>query len=225
MIRCAAPTAAREAGGPDKSGQHYADAVPPEDVERDRPPSRQRRPPEAELAYQGALFEVWRWEQRFPGGGSATFETLQRPDTALILPVTDNGQVLLAREQQPGMQPMLRSLGGRIRGGEAPDAAARRELLEESGYGVAELRLWDAWQPVNKIDWAVYLFVGHGLRREAAPQQDPGERVELELVSVQALLERNSTVALDDYELEHKLLLARADDSERRRVTALLSAA
>lgn len=187
-----------------------------------RPASRQHRPSSARLAFRGILFEVWQWEQTLFDGTETVFEVLSRPDTVLVLPVLDDGLVVLAQERQPGMPLMLRTLGGRIRPGESPEEAAHRELFEESGYVAEELRLWDAWQPVNKMDWAVYLYVAHALSRPSDATLDGGEVIELQTLPAAELLERNSDLGIDDYEFLHKLYFARSDDRERKRVTQLL---
>lgn len=187
-----------------------------------RPVGKQQRPPTADLVYKGKLFEVWQWEQTLNNGTKSMFETLRRPDTVLVLPVLHDGQVILAEETQPGMAPMFRALGGRIEAGELPEEAARRELREESGYVADELRLWDAWQPVNKIDWAVYLYVAHGLSSPSRTTLDAGEMIGLRTLPATALLDRNTPLALDDYELLHKLYFARSDAQEYNRVVRLL---
>lgn len=175
------------------------------------------------MVFKGQLFDVWQWEQTLFNGAKAVFETLSRPDTVLVLPVQDDGRVLLAEETQPGMPTRMQCLGGRIEPDESPEDAARRELLEESGYEAQELRLWDAWQPINKIDWAVYLFVAHGLRAISSASPDSGERIVLRNVPAVALLERDSDLVIDDYELLHKLYFARSDERERERVLRLLA--
>ena len=186
-----------------------------------RPASKQRRPSSARMVFKGVLFDVWQWKQALFNGTTAVFETLHRPDTVLILPVLHGGQVIFAEETQPGMPTMFRALGGRVMTGELPEEAARRELLEESGYKVEELRLWDAWQPVNKIDWAVYLYVAHGLSDPSGVALDAGEQIALRTLSVTTLLDPNSDLTIDDYELLHKLYFARSDARERERVARL----
>ena len=94
------------------------------------------------------------WQQNLFDGTTTTFETIRRPDTVLILPVSGS-EVILAEETQPGRPTVLKALGGRINPGESPEDAAARELLEEAGYRSENLRLWDAWQPAIKLDWAV----------------------------------------------------------------------
>src|SRR5690349_18635922 len=132
-------------------------------VFNERPPCKQPRPATARVVFQGVLFEVWQWEQKLFNGTQVVFETIKRPDTVLVLPVLGDGNVILAEETQPGMPSLLHALGGRVEPGESPEQAARRELMEESGYVAAEFRLWDAWQPLTKIDWAVYLYIALGI--------------------------------------------------------------
>ena len=187
-----------------------------------RPAKRQSWPSSARAVFIGVLFEVWQWEQPLLGGSKQVFENLRRPDTVLILPVLGDGQVILAEETQPGLACVLHALGGRIEPGESAEEAAHRELREESGYTAKELRLWDAWQPVNKIDWTVYLYVAHGLTAASGSAPEPGEHIMLRALPATALLERNSDLGIDDYELLHKIYFARSDDQERERVMRLL---
>jgi ADP-ribose pyrophosphatase len=187
-----------------------------------RPTSRQRRPATAKCVHKGVLFDVWQWQQARFDGSTATFETLRRPDTVLVLPVTTDGFVIMAEETQPGMSTVLQAIGGRIEENELPEDAALRELREEAGCEAKELRLWDAWQPVSKIDWAVYLFVAHGITKGTRRQLDPGERITLREVPATDLINPDSTLEIDDYELLHKLYFARSDAQERERVRGLL---
>ena len=106
--------------------------------------------------------------------------------------------------------------------GESPEGAARRELLEESGFEAAELRLWDAWQPVNKIDWAVYLFVAHGLTPTRSAR-NPDDPTQIRIYSAARLLDGKPFLKIDDDELLYRLYQARADPRERARILALLS--
>ena len=187
-----------------------------------RPASRQRRGEEAEVVFQGKLFQVWQWQQELFDGSVTTFEQLSRPDTVLVLPITTSGEALFLEESQPGTAPMFRTIGGRVEPGEAPEMAALRELREESGYETGELRLWAAWQPINKIDWAVYLFVAHRLSAPVELNLDAGEKVTLRSILASELLDAPSAPALDDNEFLYQLNFARSDADERRRVEALL---
>lgn len=74
-------------------------------------------------------------------------------DVALVLLVDPSGAVLLQhRDEHAPVSPNQWSLpGGHIEPGETPEEAARRELLEETGLTVGELRsLWTGPRPYEE---------------------------------------------------------------------------
>src|SRR3712207_9238356 len=78
---------------------------------------------------------------------------------------------------------------GLVEGGERPEAAARRELLEETGYAGGE---WEplgslASSPSLKDNWA-YLFLARGVAETSAPDPDEHELVEVVRVPVEDIL-------------------------------------
>ncbi|KKW47997.1 MAG: NUDIX hydrolase [Parcubacteria group bacterium GW2011_GWA1_59_11] len=144
-----------------------------------RPPSKQPIPDDARRVFKGVLFDVYQWEQELYDGTKATFEKLRRPDTVVVFPVMNDGRILLTEQEQPGKAPFVAATGGRVDEGEDVLQAAKRELREESGYEASEFILWDAQQPVSKIDWAVYTFVAKGLKKVADIHLDAGEKITL----------------------------------------------
>lgn len=189
----------------------------------ERPKSHQKKPDDAKLVFKGKLFDVWQWEQEQFDGSTKTFELLKRPDTVLILPVLPSRDIILCKEQQPGTKLMIRTIGGRIEKGETPEQAAQRELHEETGYAAGELRLWDAWQPLNKIDWVVYLFVAHGLIQKSNASPDSGEKISTVNYPIDKLLDPNNELTLDDNEFLFKLHFAQGNLKEKNRIINLLS--
>ena len=93
-----------------------------------RPKSRQPIPGSAEVAFKGKLFDVYRWTQELYNGQSAVFEKLSRPDTAYVIPVREDGRLLLVEQKQPGSEKYIGLIGGRIETDEIPIDGARREL-------------------------------------------------------------------------------------------------
>lgn len=90
------------------------------------------------------LFQVEAVSLRFANGVEAEYERLTpAPGSAgavLIVPIREDGTVLLVREYAAGTDRYELGLPkGRIEQGEAPLAAAARELREEVGYAAARL--------------------------------------------------------------------------------------
>ena len=143
-------------------------------------PSFPRRiPPEASCVFRGIIFDVYQWEQKDFVGNTKIFERLTRPDTAKVIPVTEDGRIMYAFEEQPGKPPFYSTIGGRVEEGEDALDAAKRELLEETGYEGTEWSLLEATQPVGKMEWTYHTFIARGCRPVAAQSLDGGEKIEL----------------------------------------------
>lgn len=153
-----------------------------------RPPSEQPIPDHAERVFKGVIFDVYHWQQEMFDGSKATFEKIKRADTVVVYGVLDDGRILLTEQHQPGKPPFIGATGGRVDEGEEVLAAARRELLEETGYEASEFFLWDSRQPSSKIEYAVYTFIAKGLRKVADLNLDAGEKITLKPVTFDELL-------------------------------------
>lgn len=96
---------------------------------------------EGELAYEGAFLKVQRDTVRLPDGKPATREFILHPGAVVILPLFEDGSVLLERQfRYPLDQVFVEFPAGKIDPGEEPLACARRELLEETGYSATDWR-------------------------------------------------------------------------------------
>ncbi len=178
----------------------------------DRPKSKQPIPEHAKRVFKGVLFDVYQWKQEMFDGTTETFERLKRPDGVIVFPVLPDGRIILTEQEQPGAEPFIGATGGRIDEGEDVLAAAKRELLEESGYEAEEFILWDAQQPVNKIEWAMYTFVAKGLKKVSDLNLDAGEKIKLMPVTLDKLIEISTTnPSFSEKEVVPKLYDAKLD--------------
>lgn len=173
-----------------------------------RPPSAQPLPADAELVFKGVVFDVYQWQQELYDGSRRTFEKLRRRDTVVVIPVTEQGTILMTEQEQPGKRQYLGFAGGQVEEGEEVMVAAERELLEETGYAAASYRLLFADQPYSKIEWAYYVLVAKGCRRVAGQHPEAGERITLKEVEFEELL--GLAQREDFHEVQIALLLLRA---------------
>lgn len=138
---------------------------------------------DGEVLLQGGFLEVRRDQVLLPDGARATREFVVHPGAVAILPLLDDGRVLLERQfRYPLGCVILEIPAGKIDPGEEPMGCARRELREETGYTAAE------WAYAGRIhnaaaysDEVIHLFLARGL--VAGPRNlDAGEFIELSAV-------------------------------------------
>jgi ADP-ribose pyrophosphatase len=179
-------------------------------------------PEHAQCKFEGVLFDVYQWEQELYDGSKTTFEKLIRDDTVIALPILEDGRILLTLDAQPGREPYLTAPGGRVDPGETPEVAARRELLEETGYVCETLTLIYERKPEEKLDWLVYSFVARGCSKQQEANPGAGERIELKPVTFEEFLELAYTGRLHS-EWEAAVLEAKLDPQKMQQLRSLLS--
>ena len=180
-----------------------------------RPKSKQPIPSHATKVFEGVLFDVYQWEQELFNGARTVFEKIRRPDTVVVFSVLDDGRILLTEQEQPGCEPFIGATGGRVDHDEDILDAAKRELLEESGYEASEFILWDAQHPTSKIEWVVYTFIAKGLKKVADLNLDPGEKIHVKPVSFDEFLELGTTARFSEKEIVSKIFEARSDSEKK----------
>ena len=188
-----------------------------------RPKSRQPIPENAKRVFKGVIFDVYQWEQKMFDGSVQTFEKLKRPDTVVVFPVLPDGKIVLTEQEQPGKEPFIGATGGRVEEGEDILEAAKRELLEESGYEAEELVLWDAQHPYSKLDWVVYNFVAKGIRKVADISPDAGEKIKLIHLTLDELIEipGRKDIFFAEQEIMVKLMEAKINPKKRKELEEL----
>ncbi len=121
----------------------------------------------------------------------APWYVLDYPDWCAVVPLTEDGRLVLVRQWRHAAQCWSLELpGGVIDPTDAdPIAAARRELLEETGFGGGAWRGLFAGAPNPAIQSnRLHVMLATGLRRFAEPTPDPGEAIRVELHDPAALM-------------------------------------
>jgi len=140
------------------------------------------------------------------GGVAREYYVIEAPDWINVIPVTDDGHVLMVRQYRFGIAGLTLEIpGGMCDGAEPPRAAAARELVEETGFEAVSLSELGWVHPNPPIqNNRCHTFLARGLRparRPLAPDGD--ERIELVRVPLDSVPAR-----IADGTITHALVLA-----------------
>ncbi len=124
---------------------------------------------------------------RLPNGHELPdYYRIEMPDWAQIFAVTDDGRVPMVRHYKHGARTVSLELpAGYIEPGEAPERAARRELLEETGFVADDWRyLGRFFVDGNRGCGATHVFLARGARQVGSPQLEQSEIMEQQRLTV-----------------------------------------
>jgi ADP-ribose pyrophosphatase len=117
---------------------------------------------ESSQIFQGKLLDVRRDRVRLPDGRDCLREYVRHQGAVAIIPVLDDGQLLFVRQYRYPLEEVLET--------------GTRELLEETGYRATEWRHLGVMHPcVGYSNERIEIFLARGLRREADPNPDSNE--------------------------------------------------
>jgi ADP-ribose pyrophosphatase len=135
---------------------------------------------------RGKYLAVEEHTVELPGGRVITdWLWLAMPSHVGVAAVAEDGRFVLFRQNKYCVDgESLAVVGGYIEPGEDPLAAARRELLEETGYAAHDWRALGCF-PVdaNRGAGVAHFYLAQGARRVAEPHSDDLEDQELLLLT------------------------------------------
>lgn len=165
-------------------------------------------------AYRG-LSTVRLERVRTPEGGEVEREVVVHHDAVAVVPLTDDGQVLLLRQYRQSVRRYLLELpAGKLDvEGESPQDAAQRELVEEIGMRAGVLEHLATFQ--NSAGWTTeetHVYLGRSLTSERPPAgfEAKAEELDMEIVPLpfDAAVEAIGAGAITDAKTIVGLLLA-----------------
>lgn len=93
----------------------------------------------SEEILKGQFLHAFRDTVRLPDGGVATREYVAHPGAVMVVPMLDDGRLVMERQfRYPMDRVMIEFPAGKIDPGEDVLACAQRELFEETGYTARE---------------------------------------------------------------------------------------
>ena len=118
-------------------------------------------------------------------GREHEFWIVDAPDWCNIVPLTAAGEVVMVRQQRHGIRAETLELPGGMIDPQDPSplAAARRELLEETGYHAADLVPTGVIAPNPAMQTnRCWSFLARDVVKTAEPRLDGGEDIDVVLV-------------------------------------------
>jgi ADP-ribose pyrophosphatase len=160
----------------------------------DMPAKRKKSKPmvlviSSKTAFRGPVFSVMTDEVEEPGNVRARRDVIRHSGSIVVLPLDDSGRtplVLLERQYRYAAGRRMWELpAGRVDPGENHLAAAKRELMEETGYTASR------WQKAlffyvspGFLDESMTVYLASGLKKGVAqPEED--ERITVRFFSLQ----------------------------------------
>lgn len=118
------------------------------------------------------------------------YHRIDLPDFVIVYPELPDGRVLVERQYKHGPRHMVLTLpAGAIDPGEAPLAAARRELLEETGYSAPEWHALGSYTANGNYGCGcAHIFLARGCTRTAEPTSEDLEHTTLLQLTGEELL-------------------------------------
>ena len=144
----------------------------------------------AEILLSTRKFRVERRLQMTPDGRTHEREVVIHPGAVTILPVLPDGRICLIRNYRVAVGETLIELpAGTLDPGEDPAEAARRELIEETGYRAEKIEpLCEFFMSPGILNERMVVFVATGLQ-PGETALEAGEQIEPLLVTLPEALE------------------------------------
>lgn len=130
----------------------------------------------SEKVFSGKLLHVYKDEVELPSKKIATREYIKHPGAAAVLPILDNGNVILVKQfRYPINKVTLEIPAGKLdKKGEDPLICAKRELSEETGYSAKKYKkIHTLATTVGFSDEWIHIYLAENLiKGEKHPDED-----------------------------------------------------
>jgi ADP-ribose diphosphatase len=160
--------------------------------------------------FRGRTIHVAVDRVRLPNGREMDMELVHHRGAAAVVPLLDDGSVLLVRQYRYATGGWLLEIpAGKLDPDESPEGCAIRETEEETGYRPGELKpLGWIWTTPGFADEKIWLFLATGLRQTSQVLGED-EVLSLERMPLAAAVEKAASGEINDSKSAVALLRAR----------------
>ncbi len=165
---------------------------------------------DSKLIFDGRILHVYDDAVELPNGHTASRELIRHVGAVCVIPVLDDGRVVVERQYRYPVDRVLTEIpAGKLDApDEDPEAAARRELREETGYTCDELIPLGAFYPAPAYSSEkIHMYLARGLHR-GAQDLDEDEFLNVTLAPLAELVQQALRGQLPDVKTQAAVLRA-----------------
>jgi len=138
--------------------------------------------------YEGQVYNLRKDTVRLPDGRLADREVVEHPGAVAIIPIVGDKIVLIRQFRQAAGKTLHEIPAGTLRRGEEPERCAARELEEETGYVVGNLKkLFHCYLAPGYSTEVIHFYLATNLK-QTGRKTDPDEFVEVLTVTEEEAL-------------------------------------
>lgn len=142
--------------------------------------------------YQGRVINLRVDTIEVSDGNNVRREVVEHPGAVVLVPIDADGRVLWIRQYRYAVDRELLELpAGTLERDEAPEACAKRELAEETGFEAGDLeKLGTFYTAPGFCTEFMHAYAATGLRRASGHHADEDEEIEVEPLTIDESLSR-----------------------------------